>query len=226
MNYLKWRALKYEYIASFFLAIIVIVSFGLGKYLSLKDPWFYIPVLILWLIVVVILQFLSQRSQERQAHYIKGYKGENYVEEILKKLPANYRYIKSVKLENGNLDFLVISENGIFGIETKNQNGKITYDEKNKQLLRNYYPFRKNYLKQVKKSCWGINEIIKGRLNVDQFVMPVLVFSGLGVAIEIPSRADGVDVLSSKLLMNYLVKSRGGALSQSFQDDLYNIFAY
>ncbi len=225
MNYLKYKASRYEYESSFFLAIIVVISFVFGKYLPLKNPWIYIPIFFLWLIFVVVLQFLSQKSQQNQFNYIKGDKGELFLEGILKKLPNNYHYKRGIKFKNGgDLDFLVISENGIFGIENKNISGKITYDEKNKQLLRNHYPFDDKYLKQLKNNCFKINEIIKNKLNINIFVTPILVFSGLGVSIETPAKVDGVYVLSSDKILNFLISSKSGILDEPTKDNIYKLF--
>jgi len=225
MNYLKSKALEYEYKANIFLAIIVLSSFFLGKFLPLNNPWLYTPLLFIWLIFVVILQYLSQRAEKKQGDYLKGYNGENFLEDILKKLPNNYLYVKSIKLKYSNLDFLVISDNGIFGIENKNQNGKITYNSADKQLSRNYYPFRSNYIKQVRGCCLEINRIIKNKLNIDYFIVPVLVFSGLGVSIETPPKIDGTDILSSEMLSNFLIKKRDFSLDKMHQDNIYKLFS-
>lgn len=224
MNYLKKETLKYEYKSSFFLAVIVVISFILGKYLSLKNPLFYVPIFIFWLIMVVVLQYLSQQAEKRRLNYLKGYKGEKFIEEILKKLPNNYRYIKSIKLKYGNLDFLVINQNGVYGIENKNINGKIIKDEKNGKLLRNYMPFQKDYINQVKGGCLEISQIIKSKLNINLFVSPILVFSGLGVSIETPPKVGGVDVLSSETIVDFFINKKDNILDQANQENIYNLF--
>lgn len=60
-----------------------------------------------------------------------GAKGEELVIEELKKLGKNYQIVNDVKLPNivGNIDHIVIGENGIFVIETKHHKGNIKYEE-------------------------------------------------------------------------------------------------
>ncbi len=224
MNYLKQNALKYEFRESLFLTIIILVSFGLGRYLSFNNPWIYVPIILLSLFLIVISQILLQESTKKLKSFTKGHDGEQFIKEKLKELPGDYRYLHSIKLKNSDLDFLIICKNGIFGIETKNQNGKITYDDKNKKLLQNYYPFSKNYLKQTKSNCWEIHDIIKNKLNIDQYIIPVLVFSGRGVSIETSQKVEDVNILNSQSLINFLTKKKDVILSQSTQDEIYNLF--
>ncbi len=59
-----------------------------------------------------------------------GAKGEEIVIEELKKLGEDYRILNDVRLPNldGNIDHVVIGENGIFVVETKHHKGYIKYE--------------------------------------------------------------------------------------------------
>jgi hypothetical protein len=131
----------------------------------LKDFW-YIWVLII--LVNVYRLFLPR---------IKGYFGEKSVALFLSRLdPAKYKVINNIMLQIGNrttqIDHVVISNYGIFVIETKNYQGWILgneYDDywtqvlyKRKERLRN--PIKQNYghvkaLKEVLGEHENINYV-------------------------------------------------------------------
>lgn len=221
MKYLKLQLHKYEYISNLYLSIIIVTTFFLGKYLLLTNPWVYLPILIIWLFVSVIFIDLMQKYDKKRLDYEKGIKGEEFIEGILKNLPTSYRYQRTIKLKDCDLDFIVIGENGIFGLEVKNMNGYISYDKNKKCLMRNGFTVSK-YLKQIKNNCWQINKIIKDKLGIDPFVIPILVFSKKGTVIEqMPSN---INILNSYQLMNFLTQYRGYKLNQQQQKDIWNLF--
>lgn len=95
-------------------------------------------------------------NKSRKAKY-KGKKGEATVSSLLKKLPDAYRVINDVVVKSNKgvtqIDHVVVSEFGIFVIETKNYKGVIIGSpdaDKWKQKLGNttnnfYNPLRQNY---------------------------------------------------------------------------------
>lgn len=106
----------------------------------------------IWVLAIIasILKYFSPR--------IKGYFGEKSVSFFLSRLdPAKYKVVNNVMLKSGEkttqIDHIVVSNFGIFVIETKNYQGWIIGDEyseywtqvifKRKEKL--YNPIRQNY---------------------------------------------------------------------------------
>lgn len=224
MAYLKRQITKYEIYDTLLITLICVFSFIMGgEFKEETNNWVKILVGgIIALFVVIILAF-REVILKKQEKYRKGLKGEQFMKKILEQLPKNMCYRSDIKLDHGNADFLVIGEQGLFCIENKNINGRITYN-KDKQLCHNYLPFDKDYLKQTKRNSVQIKEIIKNKLNIDQYVQPVLVFSGLGVTLDLDEKIDDVYILGPKELENYFQKNNSSQLSKQDQDLVYNLF--
>lgn len=225
MKYLKLKSYGYGYISSLCLSVIVVTTFFLGKYLALVNPWIYLPVLVVWFVILVVLTDLMQKWDKKRSDYEKGIKGEDFIEGVLKNLPPSYRYKRTIKLKDRgkehDLDFLVVGENGVFGLEVKNMNGYISYDNDNRCLMKNGYDSNK-YLKQIRKNCLQVNKIIKDKININHFIIPILVFSKKGAMIG-PMPSD-INVLNSNQLIDFLVHYQGYKLEPRQQRDILDIF--
>lgn len=130
-----------------------------------KDLWY------LW-VIMIFLSILKGFQAK-----IKGYFGEQAVSRKLSKLnPSKYRVINNLMLQVGNktsqIDHIVVSNYGIFVIETKNYKGWIIgneYDEYWKQVIYKrkewlYNPIKQNYghimaLKEVLNEYKDLNYI-------------------------------------------------------------------
>jgi len=221
-SYLQKQIKKYDRLEIIFVSLIPIISFLLGR--SLKSISIVSGVLIgLFLgALTAVLLFLGDWANDRGYSYFKGLKGEQYVEKILNKLPTNYRYFKSDKLPYA--DYLVVGDTGVFCLEIKNMNGKITYNAQNKQLLRNYSPFDSNYLKQTKGNSAVASQLVKEELNENVFINPVLVFTGRGVSLELQNKVDGVDIINSNELLHFLQTENGyKKFDKEQQEKIYNV---
>lgn len=106
----------------------------------------YFPIIIFLIAGIVCLIFYKK---------IVGKAGEHYVKQELKKLPKNkYLILNDIMIKDNNsthqIDHIVVSEYGIFVIETKQWNGYITGNEYDKKWRQNnkYYinnPIHQNY---------------------------------------------------------------------------------
>lgn len=131
----------------------------------IKDLWY------LWLIMILLSILKSFQPK------IKGYFGEKAVSRRLSKLnPSKYKVINNLMLQVGNkttqIDHIVVSNYGVFVIETKNYKGWIIgneYDEYWKQIIykrkeKLYNPIKQNYghimaLKETLKEYKDLNYI-------------------------------------------------------------------
>ena len=108
------------------------------------NPWLYV------LIIATILLCLFRKK-------ITGLAGEHWVKQELKKLPKQYKVLNNILImyndKTHQIDHIVVSENGLFIIETKQINGYITgndYDKnwRVKSGRKTYYmynPIHQNY---------------------------------------------------------------------------------
>jgi len=205
--------------------LIPLISIISGRYLFTSN-FFYQVLLGLFIGgVTVLLIYFRDKAISRSLNYIKGHKGEKYVENLLSKLSSSdYKIIRTKRVKYGNIDFLVVCKNGIFCIEEKNIGGKITYDERYQVLLRNGYEFDRDYLRQTKRNAREVNQNIKEKLKLDRFVVPILVFSDPGVIIDTKNGVELVKVLSSSQLLNYLTQPSGSTIDSQTIEAVANLY--
>lgn len=113
----------------------------------------------------------------------RGKAGENKVARILKKLPSEkYRVINDILIKNHfgttQIDHVVLSEYGIFVIETKNYSGWIyggEYSEEwTKNVYGNKYQFR-NPLKQNYAHIKALMDVLE--ITNQDLLIPIIAFS-------------------------------------------------
>lgn len=114
---------------------------------------------------------------------IKGYLGEMYVSNILKKLNiSEYTVINNIKLNIkgsvSQIDHIVISNYGVFVIETKNYKGWILGYEKSKYWTQVIYKFKRKFynpILQNKGHIYALNYILKDFRNINY--ISIVIFS-------------------------------------------------
>ncbi len=85
-----------------------------------------------WLIYIfTIILGIGGFFLKNYANYSSGLEGEKLVAKYLQNLNDGYYLINDVKLPNsyGNIDHIILCQNGIFVIETKNLDGEIRCDD-------------------------------------------------------------------------------------------------
>ncbi len=129
----------------------------------------------------------------------RGKAGENRVARILKKLPSEkYRIINDILIKNSHgttqIDHVVLSEYGIFVIETKNYSGWIYggehSEEWTKNVYGNKYQFR-NPLKQNFAHVKALMEVLE--ITSQDWLIPIIAFSNQAI----------IQVQSSKNIINF-----------------------
>lgn len=146
-------------------------------------------ILVFILIILVLFIFFKKRfgksnidiqNEEKRDSF--GAEGEKVVIEMLSKLPKNYNIFNDVMLHGltgtVQIDHIVVSEYGIFVIETKNYKGEIfgsANDKKWKKIKNGNEMFFYNPLMQNKTHVSTLKLITQ--FKDDSFYIPIVAFS-------------------------------------------------
>jgi hypothetical protein len=157
-------------------AITALLLFFIG--MTTTSPLFYYAALILFVIAASV--FFSGGGT-----WSIGAEGEERVAKHLSLLGGPYRVIHDVVLPDmrGNIDHIVLGPNGVFVIETKNNNGFISCNG-DSWIQRKIGQLGTTYLgkigcpsKQAKRYAIFLKGLIRDKLNVNVYVNCVVVFS-------------------------------------------------
>ncbi len=95
---------------------------------------------------------------------------------LMESLTEDYYLFTNIYTGYGDVDAVVVGPNGVFVIEVKSNSGVVSQDDKNRLVIIDGDPPRKNYRKQVIRNSQVIKRILDDKLNRKSFVMPILVF--------------------------------------------------
>lgn len=164
-----------------------------------------------------------------------GAKGEEIVIGELKKLSKDYIVLNDVRLPNieGNIDHVVIGENGIFVIETKHHKGSIKYEdgiwtrEKISLKGKSYLGDFNNPIKQVNRNAIKLREFIAEQKIFSEKFRPwintVIVFTNPKVDLQIQGEIPTDAVKISKLCEAIRNKKTKIKIRKNEIDKLYEI---
>jgi uncharacterized membrane protein len=158
--YRKWG------IISSLIMILVIIPFLVTGY-QLLIALAFIP------LAVAIGLFTTSQN------YQKGIEGEKAVTNALNDLDDSYCLINDILAvgRGGNIDHVLIGNNGVFVIETKNYSGTVwcKYDDWRKKGRRRYYDIP-SISRQAKRNSKYIVSLVSGRVKRWVDVIPICVF--------------------------------------------------
>ncbi|MDV6315748.1 nuclease-related domain-containing protein [Idiomarina sp. HP20-50] len=169
----------------------------------------------LWWIIGLIYLFaiIGAASTKRS-----GARGELKTLKLLKKLPDNYVLFNQVDVPNPRakrgfteLDLIVVGPNGVFVVEVKNNNSKVTGDEQVAHWTAHkvgrkggrYTAKVRNPIKQLKKQVHVLAEHLK-RNRASTWIDGVVFFSHRGARVKLTS-PPSVPVLERKGLVEYIL---------------------
>jgi hypothetical protein len=154
-------------------------------------------------------------------YYWRGYRtskmgstGENMVTQVLKsQLDDEYYLIDDVLYINNrgnkeNIDHVVLGPNGIFAIETKHYNGKVTCKRSYWQVP---FPFGRSPSAQAKGNAYWVNRAIKVTGASDTlkvWVEPIVVFSNPDIDLDVEDPE--VEVVKLDKLVNSITSYDNG----------------
>ena len=162
------------------LAPLLATTFALGW--LVRAAWPYpalstVQVGALCLLLAGVLFFLLRFLEKRVTSFIKGAQGEEKVAQELGFLPPEFSVFHGVDCGGENdCDHVVVGPNGIFAIETKNWNGRITLGN-NKIMCEGQLPDR-DPLQQAAETAESIGRWLEKRLHRAFSVNAALCFTG------------------------------------------------
>jgi hypothetical protein len=193
-----------------------------GKYEAARGTFSLLP---------FIIGILYWRKYNK---YKLGYEGEKQVTESLKlELSDDYHLINDVSLpsynrknnpfyDRRNIDHIVLSPNGVFAIETKNQRGKITcygdewlirYRGKNRGSIEREFNFTLGSPSaQVRNNAFRVKTVIESLEPLRKkriWVQGLVVFPNKDAELDRNELPDNVEVFYLNELSNYLKNHQG-----------------
>lgn len=177
-------------------------------YLKPPDLPPYLAMLITLILVVIAAVRLPRYYKELQ-QLRQGRQGEQAVGQYLDDLKKyGYNVIHDIVGDGLNVDHIVISEHGIFVIETKTWSkpakgeAKITFN--GNDLLANGFVPDRNPLRQAELTAMWVSDVLKESSGFDFPTKPVVVFPGWFVDPSCNQNPRGVWVLNPKALETFI----------------------
>ena len=133
----------------------------------------------MFLATFVLKWLMRDLHKETRFNYLtwgRGAGAEWTVQRNLASLGADYEVISDfqTKIGKGNIDFIVVCQQGIFTIEVKAHNGFITYYDH--QLLKDGRPMEKDTIKQAYAEASHLRELLGEEFAKDYTVTGILEF--------------------------------------------------
>jgi len=170
------------------IAIIFTMTALLLLFVAMATTFLLFYYAALMLLIVAVLTFFS-----RGGTWSVGAEGEEIVAKHLSLLGDPYRVIHDVVLPNmrGNIDHIVLGPNGVFVIETKNNNGLISCNG-DLWMQRKVGQFGTPYLgkigcpsKQAKRYAIFLRDFIRDKLAINIYVNCIVVFTNQEAILQI-----------------------------------------
>lgn len=181
---------------------------------SAQQPWLYFIASLL----AALCAYFEYKSFQVSDKFSQGIEGEDAVYFELQKLPKAYRVLENVVLpdEKGDIDFIIIGQNGISLVETKSHRGDFTFQ--NGKLQRKTSPVKKDFVKQVKRQSASLQRTLKNEFKSFFPIHPFIVFSSQYTKLKLgkkPIPETNITAIKLKWL-NDCIQEQRGFLSESY----------
>lgn len=182
-----------------------------------------------WVIVIVVLVVIAVRFWYKLNYgRLKGMRGERFIARKLKRLdPYRYKILNDLLLPSrGNLatteiDHVVVSNFGIFCIETKDYDGWIFGDAKEEYWTRVIYKYKdkiRNPLRQNYGHLRAIQDLVQGT-NPNVLITPFVVFPSTDKL-----KISGTDEVGrTRDLINKIKSFKGVILTDVARDKIFSL---
>lgn len=164
-------------------------------------------------VIVLVVGFLmvTKSLEKKGTHFKKRAKdaergaiGEEKVDERIAELPEGYVSFHDLGFSGFNIDHVVVGPTGVYVVETKSHNGKVTAN--GDALYLNGRPPEKDFINQTWSQTFHIRNLLKDRTGKDCPVKPVLCFSRAFVSVK--GTVKGVTVVNSGYLTTFIAKQK------------------
>jgi len=193
-------------------------------YNTLTQYWYIWIIIILIIIIIGVAKIFIPRITKKVDRQFSGFVGEKRVASILSGLdPEKYKIINNltIYIDKGSaqIDHLIISNFGIFIIETKNFEGIILGEETSNYWTQVLYKNRENFYNPIKQNNWhlqALKNILKKYSNILYF--PIVVFTN-----NSDLRVKTItDVIKIDDLIKTIRQHRTEIISDIARDNIYN----
>ncbi len=173
----------------------------------------------LWLLVLIF--FLLKLFKPK----IKGFIGEKTVSVILAKLNKDkYKVLNDIIIKNGyktsQIDHLVVSNYGIFVIETKNYKGWIYGDEYKQYWTQVIYKRKEKLYNPIHQNYGHVKALKKLLINFENIkFIPIVVFS-INADLKINVKSD---VVYTTKLLKTIKNYNKEIINNKDKEEIYNI---
>lgn len=193
-------------------------------YNTLTQYWYIWTILGLLIILPGIIKIVKPIITKKIDKKLSGFVGEKEVANILRRLdPEKYKVINGLTIysgkESAQIDHLIISNFGIFVIETKNFEGIIIGEETSNYWTQILYKNRKNFYNPIKQNNWHVRvleDILKKYSNILYF--PIIVFT---TSSDLRVKTI-TDVVKTDDLIKTIRQHRDKVISDIAKDNIYN----
>lgn len=194
----KHRAIKtYGLQIGFTVLFFMILCFGLNLFFLLSAFFsFFLGTLLTFFIILITDREIPTRDYIRRV--VRGAQAEEMVQRILALLPDTYHVFHDLPCPLGNIDHIAVGPTGIFVIETKSHNGKITATPEG-VILRDRKPLRNNVVRQARGQTFWLKEQLQSRLGKPVFVHSILIF--VNGSVDVPGTVKNIAVLGRESLV-------------------------
>lgn len=171
---------------AYFLSMVPIMLLGavIGSFFPMPVHWISIVVLSIMLAVyeAAVYFFYARRAFREIEKFKLGYDGEVYVGQQLDEMRVNgWLILHDFPTGRGNIDHIIISQQGVFTLETKtvsryeNEGNTIYYDCEN---IRTNKRKLDSPLGQATAEAAYLSDYLRQKLTTDVFVQPVVNYPG------------------------------------------------
>lgn len=193
-------------------------------YNTLTQYWYIWTILGLLIILPGIIRIVKPIITKKIDKKLSGFVGEKEVANILRRLdPEKYKVINGLTIysgkESAQIDHLIISNFGIFVIETKNFEGIIIGEETSNYWTQILYKNRENFYNPIKQNNWHVRvleDILKKYSNILYF--PIIVFT---TSSDLRVKTI-TDVVKTDDLIKTIRQHRDKVISDIAKDNIYN----
>jgi hypothetical protein len=188
------------------LAIAIIAgAVGWKMFGHIYDPTITITVSSVLFVALLVADWLISRKEIRmmrreERRAARGAAGEEAIGTLLAQLSDDYTVFHDLAKVAGDIDHIVVGPTGVFVLETKTHRGKISCS--GASLLRDGQPFEKDIVAQAVRNAVWVHDVLRNVIDVDTYVVAVLVFTSAFVPKLPPVR--GVRVVNKRYLLSLL----------------------
>lgn len=159
---------------------------------------------------LALTAFFWRKGLRRVESYFKGARGEERVAALLDSLPTGWHVFHDFPAGKYHVDHVVVGPMGVFSLETKNWNGRVTVEQED-VLVDGVLPDR-SPLQQAWNEANAVKEALK-RAGWDGVVEPVLCMAS-DMCVESKIVVRRVNLLNARDLLDWL-SCRSGVLAAS-----------